>query len=188
MVIFSLSPLGFLNVFATGGHSLTDATAELGLTVPAAIAMVLLVWPTVDNNLYSTSLGTSNIFEIPKTVGVRGRCARHRHREPESAHDDPSMAESTRRVHPAVAAPPLVEYYLLGNRISDQNLDDSTFKVNWPAFIAWAVAYAIPTMNISPLVGIVMGCIAYLVVFTVSKETAAYPLNGLEPTASPVDD
>ncbi len=57
---------GFLTCLATGNGDLPAAMLSLGLGFPALIVLIAAQWTTNDNNLYTASLGLSNIFHIKK--------------------------------------------------------------------------------------------------------------------------
>jgi cytosine permease len=57
---------GFITTLATGIGDLPSAMLGLGLGIPAMIVLVLAQWTTNDNNLYTSSLGFSNIINVPK--------------------------------------------------------------------------------------------------------------------------
>jgi len=186
LVVFTLFlvSLGFLSVFAAGTHSLSAAMANAGLAIPAALAMILLVWTTVDNWLYSGALGLSNVLGIRKVSGVLIVGAI-------------SIVVAGLKFHtlllpylsaigiliPPVAAPWLIEYYLLDHRMSGVTMDDLDFNVNWLAVGAWAigsaVAYVTPAVYVVPLVAIVASGVAYLVLYYGLRDTALYPLGDI---------
>ena len=61
---------GFITCLATGSGDLPMAMLSLGLGVPALVVLVAAQWTTNDNNLYTASLGLSNIFRIKKSYLV----------------------------------------------------------------------------------------------------------------------
>lgn len=68
---------GYLSTLATGMGDLPNAMLHLGLGLPALMVLILAQWTTNDNNLYTSSLGLSNIFRIGRSriviiVGVIG--------------------------------------------------------------------------------------------------------------------
>lgn len=68
---------GYLSTLATGMGDLPNAMLHLGLGFPALMVLILAQWTTNDNNLYTSSLGLSNIFRIGRSriviiVGVIG--------------------------------------------------------------------------------------------------------------------
>jgi len=68
---------GYLSALATGTGDLPKAMLQLGLGIPALIVLIAAQWTTNDNNLYTTSLGLSNIINVKKskitlTVGILG--------------------------------------------------------------------------------------------------------------------
>lgn len=189
-----LAILGFLTVFASasGTHSLSQAMADAGLALPAALAMVLLVWSTVDNWLYSAALGLSNIFEIRKVTAVIGVGLL-------------AIVIATAKFHtfllpyisaigvfiPPVIAPWLIEFYVLDHRMSDLELGDLDVSVNWLAIAAWAIGAAVgwftPSVYIVPLVAILASGVAYLVLYFGLRNTALYPLDDLDERSGGTD-
>lgn len=68
---------GYLSTLATGIGDLPKAMLQLGLGFPALLVLILAQWTTNDNNLYTSSLGLSNIFKIKKSkitliIGIIG--------------------------------------------------------------------------------------------------------------------
>ena len=68
---------GYLSTLVTGMGDLPNAMLHLGLGFPALMVLILVQWTTNDNNLYTSSLGLSNIFRIGRSriviiVGVIG--------------------------------------------------------------------------------------------------------------------
>lgn len=58
---------GFITNMATGAGDLPAAMLSLGLGFPALIVLIGAQWTTNDNNLYTSSLGFRNIFNIKKS-------------------------------------------------------------------------------------------------------------------------
>src|SRR5699024_9521922 len=58
---------GYLTSLATGEDSLPHAMIMLGLGFGALIVLILAQWTTNDNNLYTSSLSLSNIFNIKRS-------------------------------------------------------------------------------------------------------------------------
>ena len=68
---------GYLTTLTTGIGDLPKAMLKLGLGFPALIVLILAQWTTNDNNLYTSSLGLSNMIHVKKkkitlTVGTIG--------------------------------------------------------------------------------------------------------------------
>lgn len=68
---------GYLTTLATGIGDLPKAMLQLGLGVAALLVLILAQWTTNDNNLYTSSLGLANVFNIERNkiviiVGVIG--------------------------------------------------------------------------------------------------------------------
>jgi cytosine permease len=61
---------GFITCLATGNGDLPSAMLRLGLGVPALLVLVAAQWTTNDNNLYTASLGLSNILRVKKSYLV----------------------------------------------------------------------------------------------------------------------
>lgn len=58
---------GFITNMATGAGDLPAAMLALGLGFPALIVLIGAQWTTNDNNLYTASLGLSNVIKIKKS-------------------------------------------------------------------------------------------------------------------------
>jgi len=68
---------GYLTALTTGTGDLPKALLELGLGIPALIILILAQWTTNDNNLYTSSLGLANIFNVERSnivliIGILG--------------------------------------------------------------------------------------------------------------------
>lgn len=68
---------GYLTTLTTGIGDLPKAMLGLGLGFPALLILILAQWTTNDNNLYTSSLGLANIFNVEKskitlTIGIVG--------------------------------------------------------------------------------------------------------------------
>lgn len=63
---------GYLTTLSTGIADLPKAMLQLGLGIPALLVLVLAQWTTNDNNLYTASLGLSNILPIKRNTIVLG--------------------------------------------------------------------------------------------------------------------
>lgn len=68
---------GYLTALTTGVGDLPNAMLQLGLGFGALLVLILAQWTTNDNNLYTSSLSLSNIFNIKKSklvliIGVLG--------------------------------------------------------------------------------------------------------------------
>jgi len=68
---------GYLVALTTGIGDLPAAMLALGLGIPALLVLILAQWTTNDNNLYTSSLGLSNIFNVKKSklvliIGIFG--------------------------------------------------------------------------------------------------------------------
>lgn len=68
---------GYLTALTTGIGDLPKALLELGLGIPALIILILAQWTTNDNNLYTSSLGLANIFNVERSnivliIGILG--------------------------------------------------------------------------------------------------------------------
>jgi cytosine permease len=58
---------GFITSVATGSGDLPAAMLQLGMGIPSLVVLIAAQWTTNDNNLYTSSLGFSNIFKIKKS-------------------------------------------------------------------------------------------------------------------------
>lgn len=67
MVVFALANFsGMVMVKAAGTDTIMAAMVGLGMGVSSLLMVILAQWTSNDNNLYSASLGVSNIKAIPK--------------------------------------------------------------------------------------------------------------------------
>lgn len=190
ILVFSmfLTSLAVLSVALAGEADLPAAMADAGLLIPATIAMVLLTWSTVDNWLYSASLGVSNIAGLSKVISV-----------PIAGvivviiaffefHDFilPYL-DFIGIVIPPLAAPWLAEYYVINKYIVNRHLEDVTYDVNWVAVLAWitgaATAYVATADFITPLLSVLIAFISYIIFYHLLKDTNAYPVNDLAVTS-----
>lgn len=58
---------GYLTTLTTGNGDLPEAMLHLGLGMPALLVLILAQWTTNDNNLYTSSLGLSNIIRTNRS-------------------------------------------------------------------------------------------------------------------------
>jgi cytosine permease len=58
---------GFITSVATGSGDLPASMIQLGLGIPSLLVLILGQWTTNDNNLYTSSLGLSNIIKVKKS-------------------------------------------------------------------------------------------------------------------------
>jgi cytosine permease len=58
---------GFITAVATGSGDLPAAMLQLGLGIPSLVILIAAQWTTNDNNLYTSSLGLSNIIKVKKS-------------------------------------------------------------------------------------------------------------------------
>lgn len=63
---------GYLTTLSTGIADLPKSMLQLGLGIPALLVLVLAQWTTNDNNLYTASLGLSNILPLKRNTIVLG--------------------------------------------------------------------------------------------------------------------
>ena len=184
--------LGYFSVVATGNPDISAGIADAGFIVPATFAIVLITWTTVDNWLYSGSLGVSNIFNIRKVYAVvllgivmiiTAGFQVHTLVIP--------WLELLGAFLPPLAGPILVEYYVLKNKMQF-DMTDINYDINGVAVGAWAigsgVGYLAPAVYIVPLVAIVVSIIAYLVLYLVFRSTALYPSATISQSSPPADD
>jgi cytosine permease len=67
MIVFAIALFsGMVMVKAAGTETIMEAMVGLGLGVMPLFIVILAQWTSNDNNLYSASLGVTNIREIPK--------------------------------------------------------------------------------------------------------------------------
>jgi cytosine permease len=165
---------GFLTSLATGEGDLPRAMLAIGLGLPSLLVLIAAQWTTNDNNLYTSSLGLSNIFKTKKSnivlvLGVLG-----------SALGAFGMADYFVGwlVILGVGVPPmagiiLADYFIIHSGKYDLENDSDLPAWNMTAIIAWLVAgVAGYTVNwgIASLNSLVVAMVIYIVLMkTVSK-------------------
>jgi cytosine permease len=172
--------LGFFTVLATGTANIVRAMVDTGIIFPAAIGLLGLVWTTVDNELYSASLGIANIFETKKIFGV-------------IVAGGSVLVLSGFKFHelilPYVTAigvliPPipaiwLVEYYIFRNRMKETNIDRISYKVNWLAIISCiggsVTGLIVPKNYVAPIISMMITDLTYLLLVYTLSEQDVYP-------------
>jgi cytosine permease len=175
-----LVSLGFLTVFATDTQLLSQAMAEAGLAFIAVPAVILLAWTTVDNWLYSASLGLSNLTALRKAVTVLligvliiiiASFKFHQLILP--------YLNLVGTLIPPLVSGWLVEYYVIGHQMDGVSLHEISYGVNWIAVLSWvagsAVAFAIPAIFIKPLTSFIVGAVVYLLLYYGLNGTNLYP-------------
>ncbi|MDQ7793558.1 MAG: cytosine permease [bacterium] len=157
---------GAITALATGSGDLPSAMIALGLGIPALLILIAGQWTTNDNNLYSSSLGVSNVIKAKKKhiVLVLGVVA--------TAFGVWGMADYfvPWLVILGVGIPPvagilIADYWLLkrGNYTFGPGTRYAGWS--WPAFAAWLIAsvlgyhitWGIPSVN-----SIVIAFVLYL--------------------------
>ncbi|OPL08197.1 MAG: thiamine permease [delta proteobacterium ML8_F1] len=159
---------GLITSLATGTGDLPSSMLALGLGFPALIVLISAQWTTNDNNLYTSSLGLSNIINVKKSrivlvggilatlIGVAGLA-------------DYFVAWL---VLLGVTIPPMagiiiVDYYVLKKGKYEYGPGTEYVDIYWPAFIAWILAsvlgYYIP-WGTGALNSLVLGSGLYLII------------------------
>lgn len=174
--------LGYFSAVGAGEANIAQAMVGAGIILPATLALVLITWTTVDNWLYSGSLGLSNIVEIRKiySVVILGAVM---------------IAISGFRFHeliipwisllgvflPPLFGPLFVEYYVLDHKFDTIDMQQIPYAFNWVAVGAWAIGSGVgwftPDVYIVPAVAAIVSIVAYYVLYIALEDTALYPID-----------
>lgn len=178
LLIFNMIALGlgFFSVASTGNADIASGMVDAGYIVPAAIGIVLISWTTVDNWLYSGSLGASNIFNVRKTYAVLVLGLAIILTAGFQFHN--YILEYVGLIGvllPPLAGPILFEYYVLGNKMSGKKIDDINYRFNWIAVGAWLIGSLVgwytPSEYVVPVVAIVASFLSYSLLYTLLKDS-----------------
>jgi cytosine permease len=134
---------GYLSTLVTGIGDLPKAMLQLGLGIPALIVLIAAQWTTNDNNLYTSSLGLSNIFKIKKsritlTLGIIGSILGG----VGVANYFTGWLNILGTGVPPMAGVIVADYYIL-NRKSYQSIDENR----------------LPMWNVNAVISLVVGCV-----------------------------
>ncbi len=131
---------GFITCLATGNDNMPAAMIQMGLGFPALLVLIAAQWTTNDNNLYSASLGFSNIIKGKKRyiVLVTGIAATILGVLGISNHFSRWLSVL------GVALPPsagvlIADYYFVRRRHYEFGRGTVYCKCNVLAFVAWVI-------------------------------------------------
>ncbi len=159
---------GSITNLATGSGDLPSAMLSLGLGFPALIVLIAGQWTTNDNNLYTSSLGLSNIFKAKKSrivllggslatlIGVAGL-----------ADYFVSWLILLGVTIPPMAGIIIVDYWIVKKGQYHYGPGTQYSDVYWPAFVAWLLASLVgyyATIGIASLTSLVLGGVFYLAI------------------------
>lgn len=157
---------GTITNLATGSGDLPSAMLALGLGFPALIVLVAGQWTTNDNNLYTSSLGLSNIFKAKKSrivllggsiatlIGVAGL-----------ADYFVSWLVLLGVTIPPMAGIIIVDYWIIKRGAYRYGPGTRYADIYWPAFVAWILASVIgyyAQVGIPSLTSLILGASFYL--------------------------
>jgi cytosine permease len=158
---------GAITAVATGSGDLPSSMIALGLGVPAMLILISAQWTTNDNNLYSSSLGLSNIFRIKKStiVVISGGLATFFGFLGMANHFIPWLSFLGIFI-PPIAGILIADYYVLRKGQYTFGAGTEYSKITWPAFVAWIIASVVGyvvTIGIPSLTAILTAFVAYIV-------------------------
>ncbi|MEW6081644.1 MAG: cytosine permease [Bacillota bacterium] len=157
---------GTITSLATGSGDLPSAMLALGLGFPALVVLIAGQWTTNDNNLYTSSLGLSNIFKAKKSrivllcgtiatlIGVAGL-----------ADYFVSWLILLGVTIPPMAGIIIVDYWVVKKGAYRYGPGTQYADVYWPAFVAWILASIIgyyAQVGIPSLTSLLLGAAFYL--------------------------
>lgn len=164
---------GYLTTLATGEGDLPRAMLTIGLGFPALLVLVLAQWTTNDNNLYTSSLGLSNIFTFKKSkivliIGVLGSFL--------GALGIANYFVSWLSIL-GIGVPPmagiiLADYFIVNKGKYDLENDTHLKKWNLNALIAWLVAGLVGYLinwGIASLNSLIVAMVLYVILMKFSK-------------------
>lgn len=165
---------GFVTNLATGAGDLPSAMLSLGLGIPALIVLIGAQWTTNDNNLYTASLGLSNVFKIKKSriVLVTGVAATIVGALGLSNHFIGWLSILGIGI-PPMAGIIIADYYFLSNRKYEFGTGTKYCGVNIYAFISWGVGILVGyfvAWGIGSINGLIISLALYLILMkTIGK-------------------
>lgn len=186
MVVFALANFsGMVMVKAAGTDNIMAAMVGLGMGVASLLMVILAQWTSNDNNLYSASLGVSNIKAIPKwkisiVLGILATAI---------AFFGITDFFVPFLVFLGVFIPPIggiivVDYYFLKKKDSYTFSDDTRYRqINIAAVLVVAVAGLIAkqlTFGVGAINSFVLGGIIYFVVMKISQSMNLDTYRGVE--------
>lgn len=134
---------GYLSTLSTGIGDLPMAMLQLGLGFPALIILIAAQWTTNDNNLYTSSLGLANIFNVKKSkitlaIGIIGAILGGLG----VANYFTGWLSLLGTGVPPMAGVIVADYYIV-NRRSYQSIDESR----------------LPMWNVNAVISLIVGCV-----------------------------
>ncbi len=165
---------GLITTLATGSGDLPSSMLALGLGFPALIVLLAGQWTTNDNNLYTSSLGLSNLFKTKKSkivviggsiatlIGVAGLA-------------DFFVLWLTLLgiMIPPMAGIIIADYYLLKQGRYKFGPGTKYVGIYWPAIVAWILAsiggYYIK-WGVASLNSLVLGLLFYLLIAKLTEK------------------
>lgn len=165
---------GFITTVATGIGDLPSAMLQLGLGVPALLVLIGAQWTTNDNNLYTSSLGLANIFNVDRSkivlvsgviatfVGVAGL----------------SNYFTDWLVLLGIGVPPmagiiLADYFFINNQKYEFGKGSEYCQWNINAFVCWGAACLVGyfiNWGVASLNSLIVGMAVYVVLMKMNKE------------------
>jgi cytosine permease len=165
---------GFLTSLATGEGDLPRAMLAIGLGLPSLLVLIAAQWTTNDNNLYTSSLGLSNIFKTKKSnivlfLGITGSIL--------GAFGVADYFISWLNIL-GVGVPPmagiiLADYFIIHNKKYDLENDSNLPEWNKYALISWLIAGVIGynlNWGIAALNSLVVAIVLYIALMKFIKK------------------
>ena len=165
---------GFITCQATGNDNMPAAMIAMGLGAPALLVLIGAQWTTNDNNLYSASLGFTNIIHVKKkhivlasgilatALGVAGL----------SNHFS-NWLSILGVTLPPMAGIIIADYFIVNKRHYEFGAGTVYRQWNVLAFVAWIIGALVGlfvTFGVPALSSLVVGFIVYLaLMFTLGK-------------------
>lgn len=162
---------GFLTTLTTGIGDLPKAMLALGLGFPALLILIMAQWTTNDNNLYTSSLGMANIFNMKKSklvliIGITGSILG-------------GLGVADYFVNwlsllgigvPPMAGIIMADYYIIRNQNYNFNVEKQIPGWNLNAIIAWILGSIVGftlDIGIASINSLIVAMIAYVVIMKV---------------------
>ena len=161
---------GALAAFAVQDSDLTSVLLKLGLVVPALILMTTNLFTTNATNLYSNALGLSNVFRKTSKrnifIGMLAFAVVMTLTRPYRVDALFAFLGTLGTVVPALPGIILVDFFILKKGKYGPLSDCQKVKVNWNAYLAWALAtvlvFTVP-YGFAPINGMLFGAVLYYV-------------------------
>lgn len=163
---------GYLTTLTTGIGDLPKAMLGLGLGIPALIVLILAQWTTNANNIYTSSLGLSNILPISKgkitlVIGVVGSVLGGLG----IANYFTDWLGVLGIGVPPMAGVIIADYYILKKK--NYRTEDESKLPSWNinALIAWAIACIVGftvTIGIAAINSLITSMIVYIILMKIN--------------------